>query len=88
MGRQLRFEPARAFRTLLISYCKPTEYVPGDADAGADAEKVAETNAHAAGRLVELSLPSALESNPDHLWFQAGEAPSQSSMRSVIQRGS
>ena len=59
MGRQLRFEAARAFRTLRISYRKPMRLIP----ANETSELTADATTHAEGqpaRLIELTLPSAM----------------------------
>ncbi|EGO05305.1 hypothetical protein SERLA73DRAFT_157880 [Serpula lacrymans var. lacrymans S7.3] len=60
MGRYLRFEPARAFRTLLISYRCPRQYVPSDSTGRVFGDFKRD-------RLVELELPSAMK-----LWRNAG----------------
>ncbi|KAJ7596658.1 hypothetical protein C8J56DRAFT_292852 [Mycena floridula] len=53
MGRILRYEQARAFRTLLISYRIPTQFVPsnGDTSAPFDPKNVKE---------ITLDMPSAM----------------------------
>ncbi|KAK0208832.1 hypothetical protein DFS33DRAFT_1380321 [Desarmillaria ectypa] len=53
LGRHLRYEPARAFRTLLLSYRTPMQFIPitdGDAVPGE----------HNRGKHVELDLPYAM----------------------------
>ncbi|KAH7886154.1 hypothetical protein F5I97DRAFT_1809036 [Phlebopus sp. FC_14] len=50
LGRYLRFEPARAFRTLMVSYRSPRQYVRSPA-ATNDED----------GRIVELDLPTAMK---------------------------
>ncbi|PBL00508.1 hypothetical protein ARMGADRAFT_382575 [Armillaria gallica] len=53
LGRHLRYEPARAFRTLLLSYRIPMQFIPitdGDAVPGE----------HNRGKHVELDLPYAM----------------------------
>ncbi|KAG6879860.1 hypothetical protein C0992_010529 [Termitomyces sp. T32_za158] len=49
LGRALRYEPARAFRTLLISYRTPMQQIP-----------VNSLDAHSKPQLVELNLPTAM----------------------------
>ncbi|KAF5385322.1 hypothetical protein D9615_001326 [Tricholomella constricta] len=50
LGRTLRYEPARAFRTLLISYRTPMQNIPGNSVEGSSLKLQA----------VELDLPSAM----------------------------
>ncbi|KAL0580804.1 hypothetical protein V5O48_001180 [Marasmius crinis-equi] len=52
LGRQLRYEQARAFRTLLISYCIPTHHIMSMEHKIADGS--------IPGNTIELDLPSAM----------------------------
>ncbi|KAF8898973.1 hypothetical protein BD779DRAFT_50484 [Infundibulicybe gibba] len=53
MGRILRYEPARAFRTLIISYRAPTQFIP----AGNPAEG---RSGARDGEIIKLDLPFAM----------------------------
>ncbi|KAF8922105.1 hypothetical protein CPB85DRAFT_1427438 [Mucidula mucida] len=51
LGRHLRYEPARAFRTLLISYRSPVQFIPNAENSPAE---------YGRGKHVELDLPYAM----------------------------
>lgn len=53
LGRHLRYEPARAFRTLLLSYRTPMQFIP-------IADRDAVPGEHNRGKHVELDLPYAM----------------------------
>ncbi|KIJ66334.1 hypothetical protein HYDPIDRAFT_26694 [Hydnomerulius pinastri MD-312] len=55
MGRYLRYEPARAFRTLLVSYRSPKQYL-----RPTDGARTSFLNAGEEGKIVELELPTAM----------------------------
>ncbi|KAF9245752.1 hypothetical protein BU15DRAFT_70822 [Melanogaster broomeanus] len=55
MGRHLRYEPARVFRTLLISYRSPRQYIRQGDDSKRATLLASEDNKH-----IELELPTAM----------------------------
>ncbi|KAF8841966.1 hypothetical protein BDN67DRAFT_1010225 [Paxillus ammoniavirescens] len=55
MGRHLRYEPARAFRTLLVSYRSPKQYI-----RQGDVPKRATFLATEDNKFIELELPTAM----------------------------
>ncbi|KAF8221675.1 hypothetical protein L208DRAFT_659669 [Tricholoma matsutake] len=55
LGRTLRYEPARAFRTLLISYRTPVQYIPFNRETRSTGNDLPK-----AGQTVELDLPNAM----------------------------
>ncbi|KII94122.1 hypothetical protein PLICRDRAFT_122139 [Plicaturopsis crispa FD-325 SS-3] len=63
VGRYLRFERARAFRTLLISYRTPMQYIPGPA---AESSPTRPEN-HEPGRTIKLDLATDMK-----LWRPRG----------------
>lgn len=58
LGRNLRYEPARAFRTLLVSYRTPTQYIPVNINRESQVHN--NYHPHQTSQSVTLDLPFAM----------------------------